>query len=374
MAGTLLYMREPRQATWLELFFDLIFVVAMGKLTHLLAHAHDGHLSHGVWPHFFLTFVPMWWIWVGHTVYNNRFDADTRPHRVATLVLMFLLMPASIFAGKTIFHNHVPFVICYCIARLFIVGMYYGAARRYPEKADFAKAMARTFGIGVFISLASVLFAYPYAVFVFFAGILFDMFGRRYLVRDTIPVDRDHLVERIGLLAIIMLGESVISLAAGLTDVAWDAGTVTTAVSGFILICMIWWIYFDSFPLLIESKRDVDGDAILYSQLSTYISFALLANTILHAVLNDLGMYEFRIMAMTGMFMLYFGKQTAYFVNVPEYRKWILINTCIVLGIAGLSQLLPTPQSILFGVTVSMAVYIGMNYIAQMQLYGKARL
>lgn len=78
----LLYM-QPRQATWLELFFDLIFVVALGKLTHFLVHTHHGHLPGHVWLSFILTFIPMWWIWVGHMVYSNRFDSDSRPHRVA---------------------------------------------------------------------------------------------------------------------------------------------------------------------------------------------------------------------------------------------------------------------------------------------------
>ncbi|MCP4372406.1 MAG: low temperature requirement protein A [Deltaproteobacteria bacterium] len=81
MTKKLLYLTD-RQATWLELFFDLIFVVALGRVTHFLVHVHHGHLSEGIWWKFILVFIPLWWVWVGHTVYSNRFDADTRPHRV----------------------------------------------------------------------------------------------------------------------------------------------------------------------------------------------------------------------------------------------------------------------------------------------------
>ena len=63
MAGTELFYLKSRQATWLELFFDLIFVVALGKLTHFWAHPHHGHLSEHVWLSLILTFIPMWWIW-----------------------------------------------------------------------------------------------------------------------------------------------------------------------------------------------------------------------------------------------------------------------------------------------------------------------
>ncbi len=369
-----LYLCEFRQATWLELFFDLIFVVALGKITHLLSHTHDGHLTPGVWPHFFLVFIPMWWIWVGHTVFSNRFDADTRPHRVATLFLMLLLMVASLQVGDRILHDHTPFVLIYSAARIVIIGLYFAAARKIPKKASFARRTGYTYLAGVLISGCAALVELPAAVFVFYAGILFEVLGRRFIIGRTVPVDREHLVERVGLLAIILLGESVISLSAGMTEMTWDTITVATAITGFILICMIWWIYFDSFPFLIDSKRDVDGDAILYSQLFTYMSFAILANVIRHAIMDDLAIMEFRIMVIVGMVMFYLGKQTAYFVNLPEYRPYLILNTITVLSIAGLSLWLSNPQYILFGVCFSMVVYILANYRAQVRLYGKVRL
>jgi len=374
MTKKLLYMSEPRQATWLELFFDLIFVVALGKLTHLLAHVHDGHLDAGVWPHLILAFIPMWWIWVGHTVYGNRFDSDARSHRVATLLLMFLLMLASVFIGDSLKENHAPFVIVYGIARLFIAWFYFGAASKHPDKAAFAQRTGITFLVGALISASAALLPFQAAVVVFYAGILFDVVGRKFIVTQSIPVDRDHLVERVGLLAIIMLGESVISISASLAGVVWDPLTAITAVVGFLFICMIWWMYFDSFPLLIDSELDSNGDAILVSQLSTYISFAVLANMIRHAILDDLGLADFRIMVVVGVGLFYLGKQTAYYVNRPEYRLPIWLNTISMSIIVGFSLFLPEPQYILFGAAFSKMVYIAMNYRTQVKLYGHAHL
>ena len=77
------------------------------------------------------------------------------------------------------------------------------------------------------------------------------------------------MVERVELLAIILLGESIISMSNGITNVTWDVQTIITASFGFGFVCMIWWIYFDSFVFLIKSKFDVNGIAILYSQLLT---------------------------------------------------------------------------------------------------------
>ena len=149
---------------------------------------------------------------------------------------------------------------------------------------------------------------------------------------------------------------------------------MVTAVIGFSFVCMIWWIYFDSFIFLIRSKFDDNGTAILYSQLLTYMSLAMLANMIGHAILNDLNIVDFRILAIVGMIVFYIGKQTAYIANVPEYRYYNVRNTVVVLTIAGISILLPSPQEILMGMCFSLMIYIGLNYQAQIKLYGSVQM
>lgn len=63
---------QPRHATWLELFYDLVFVVAVSQLAHNLSKdvSLTGFLS------FAALFVPVWWAWIGTTFYANRFDSD----------------------------------------------------------------------------------------------------------------------------------------------------------------------------------------------------------------------------------------------------------------------------------------------------------
>jgi low temperature requirement protein LtrA len=66
---------RERHATWLELFFDLVFVVAVAQLADGLAEHHDGR---GMLE-FLALFVPVWWAWAGFTFYANRFDTTTSP-------------------------------------------------------------------------------------------------------------------------------------------------------------------------------------------------------------------------------------------------------------------------------------------------------
>jgi low temperature requirement protein LtrA len=62
-----------RRATWLELFSDLIFVTAIGELSHSLS----SHLALTSLADFVICFVPIWWCWVGATFYASRFDNDS---------------------------------------------------------------------------------------------------------------------------------------------------------------------------------------------------------------------------------------------------------------------------------------------------------
>ncbi|MEI1375203.1 MAG: low temperature requirement protein A [Nostoc sp.] len=69
---------EERRATWLELFYDLVFVVAVSQLAHNLNE--DISLS-GLFG-FVVLFIPVWWSWIGTTFYANRFDSDDVGHRL----------------------------------------------------------------------------------------------------------------------------------------------------------------------------------------------------------------------------------------------------------------------------------------------------
>ena len=75
---------EERHATWLELFYDLVFVVVVAQLAHRL----KDHLSLPGIAEFALVFIPVWWSWVGTTFYATRFDTDDTLHRVFTVIQM----------------------------------------------------------------------------------------------------------------------------------------------------------------------------------------------------------------------------------------------------------------------------------------------
>ena len=169
------------------------------------------------------------------------------------------------------------------------------------------------FAFGAAISLSSILLEPPWSYVVFYAGIVFDMaallLNRRLHV---VPAHTPHLVERVGLLTIIMLGESVISISAALADIAWNPSNVVAAVSGFVMVSAIWWIYYDSLHLL-EQRKFKTGHSILYSHFFLFVGLAILASLIRHAILGDLDPGDFRQLAAVGTVRFFLGKQYGYY-------------------------------------------------------------
>jgi len=106
----ILYQSKGRHATWLELFFDLVFVAVIGVVTHDLAHTHGGHIGLEQLLRFPLVFIPVWWIWMSHTLYANRFDKDNREHKLFSLSVMGILVIMSTFTKDSLGASFAYFV------------------------------------------------------------------------------------------------------------------------------------------------------------------------------------------------------------------------------------------------------------------------
>ena len=105
--------RVERHATWTELFFDLVFVVAVAQLATGL---HSDATLHGAIA-FVGLFAPVWWTWTNYAYVADLFDADEGPFRLVLLGAMILVggLAATIpdaFEGKT-----AGFVVAYALLR-----------------------------------------------------------------------------------------------------------------------------------------------------------------------------------------------------------------------------------------------------------------
>jgi low temperature requirement protein LtrA len=169
-------------------------------------------------------------------------------------------------------------------------------------------------------------------------------------------VHTEHLIERVGLLTLILLGESVISLSKGLANISWTVERLVTAATGFVTISSIWWVYFDSFHLLTKQKL-ATGDSVLYSHFFVFVGLSILASLIRHAILDDMHVSDFRVLSVIGTICFFIGKQYAYFMERPELRPQLVVNTLVVFVLAGFALLLPRTSYILLGLTATVICY-----------------
>ena len=108
---------DERHATWLELFFDLVFVVAVAQLA-------DG-LGEDPSVHGFLVFtglfVAVWWAWVGYTFYADRFDTDDPPHRILMIAGMFAVAVLASVIPDAFHGATASFALAYAGVRTVVV-------------------------------------------------------------------------------------------------------------------------------------------------------------------------------------------------------------------------------------------------------------
>jgi low temperature requirement protein LtrA len=231
-----------RRATWLELFFDLVFVVAVAELGEVLSN--DATL--GGFLRFLALFVPVWWAWAGFTFYANRFDTDDLLYRLLILVAMFAVAALATTVPDAFEGGSGGFALSYVCVRLVLLVLYGRAIMFVEEGRALARFYFSVFGLAVVVWLVSLAVPEPARYVLWAVALTIEVSapfaGWRLLPQA--PVDPRHLPERFGLLTIIVLGESVFAVVLGVRDVSWEISPALAAGGGFLAAAAIWWIYF----------------------------------------------------------------------------------------------------------------------------------
>lgn len=239
---------EDRSATWLELFFDLCFVVAVAALARGLHSEPDL----GGFLRFFGLFVAVWWSWMIFTWYGSAFDNDDVIYRVTLLAAMLLILglAASVEMVGVESAASVGFLVAYALMRLLLAGLFL-RARHYapPHIRRFVTIYAAGNMAGAAVWLSSLLVPEPARYVVWALGLFVELLGPILAVNalsdPKVSFHPHHITERYGLFTIIVLGESVLAVAVGTADTSWAPAAVLTAALGFVIAACIWWLYFD---------------------------------------------------------------------------------------------------------------------------------
>ena len=242
MAERSLVSPDDQKVTFVELFFDLVFVFGVTQVVKLF---HDG-ITVGHTAQAILVFWLVWWGWTQFTWALNAADTTHPLVELATLAataiafFMAIAIP-SVFRGGALW-----FALPYVLGR--VVGLMLYAKVAYLNNPSQHAAVKR-FSL---ISMSGLL-----AVLIggFFGGSLLYVFWGIAILLDVVAatigarsehwqIHPDHFSERHALFVIIALGESLIVAAAGVASARWTGLLLATGVLAVAATCALWWSYF----------------------------------------------------------------------------------------------------------------------------------
>lgn len=243
---------EHRAATPLELFFDLVFVVAIAQAASGLHHGiADLHVAEALLS-YVMVFFAIWWAWMNFTWFASAYDPDDVLYRLTVFVQL---------TGALILAAGVPMAfaegdwrigaIGYVIMRLALVAQWMRAGRSDPGRRVTARRYAR--GVAC-VQVAWVALIFGPTPTQWMTALFFVLIG----VELAIPAwaerasptrwHPDHIAERFGLLTIIVLGESILAATIAMQAATSEAGLtgplVELAVGALLIVFSMWWLYF----------------------------------------------------------------------------------------------------------------------------------
>ena len=235
---------EERRATWLELFFDLVFVVAIAQLAHNL---QEDFSFLGLFK-FAVLFVPIWWCWIGATFYDTRFDNDGLVDRLITLMQMAIVATMAANLDRGLDSSAIGFALSYIAFRTVLVAQYLHAGYHVSMARGLTSWFAIGFSSSIVFWLISLFVPSPWRFVCWVIGLAIDFVtpltaGKRVV---NVPPHLSHTTERIGLFTIIVLGESVVAVVGGVTEIEWNGASVLIALLGLAIAFSFWWMYFDT--------------------------------------------------------------------------------------------------------------------------------
>ena len=245
--------RDPhethRVATPLELFFDLVFVVAIASAAagwhHGLAEGDLGDLVG-----FLMVFFAIWWAWMNYTWFASSYDCDDVIYRLLTFTIMAGSLMLAAGTPDLFATGQSGLVVAgYAVMRFAMVAMWLRAASNHAE----GRATALTYAVGItavqLLWIARLLLEGRTALMVsFFVLVVLELLVPIVAERHGItPFHPHHIAERYALLTIIVLGEVILAsvqAVQGALRQGAESGLLALIIGGLLTVFSMWWLYF----------------------------------------------------------------------------------------------------------------------------------
>ena len=233
-------MRQGEQVTPLELFFDLVFVLAITQCTQLMSNDPTwAGLGKGL-----LVLGVLWWSWVGYAWLTSVVDPEDDAVRGVMFAAMAGLLVVALCVPKSFGDLGLTFALAYGVVRAAHIGLFVIASRDDPDLRRSVLGLAGSTAVGVaLLAGASSLDGLAQGA-LWGLALALDMAGPYFIGAEGWKLVPRHFAERHGLILIIALGESIVAIGVGVGgDLSFAQGAA--AVVGMGLAAALWWLYFD---------------------------------------------------------------------------------------------------------------------------------
>jgi low temperature requirement protein LtrA len=246
--------REGERVTPLELFFDLVFVLAITECTSLMSHDPTwSGLIQGL-----LVLGVLWWAWAGYAWLTSVIDPEAGGIRLVFFAAMASMLIAAICVPEAFGDLALVFALSIGFFRVAHIALFMIASAESPDLRRSTTALAVSTAIAVtLLAAASAFDGIPQAA-LWVLALALDFGGPYFFGVEGWQLVPGHFAERHGLIVIIALGESIVEIGVGAAG-HLDLGIGVAAVLGVGVAAAMWWVYFDVVAL-VSARRLGDAE------------------------------------------------------------------------------------------------------------------
>jgi low temperature requirement protein LtrA len=275
-------LREGERVTSLELFFDLVFVLALTQCTALIASTPTWE---GVLRAMLILGV-LWWSWGGYAWLTSVVDPEEGSVRLVMLAAMAALLVAALCVPETFGGDALLFACAYAVVRAAHIALFMLASRDDEALRHSVVGLAGSTAVGVGLLVAAGFTNGGVQLGLWGLALALDMGGPFLFGAEGWKLVPGHFADRHGAIIIIALGESIVAIGAGASGRV-DAGVVAAAVLGMLVAGSLWWLYFDVVAIVAErrltnappgrERNEIARDSYSYLHLPMVAGIALVA-------------------------------------------------------------------------------------------------
>jgi low temperature requirement protein LtrA len=258
-----------------------VFVFALTQVTGLLAKdATWTGLGHGL-----LVLAALWWAWAAYTWLTNSVDPEAGLVRLTIFLAMGAMLVASLAVPEAFGDEALVFAVAYLVVRVMHIALYTRAGRSDPDLLGAVLRMTPTSIAGPLLIVGGAFLDEGPRAAVWAVALAIDYLGVLVGRGEGWRVSPGHFAERHGLIVIVALGESIVSVGAG-ADTDLDAGIVGAGLLGIAVAAAMWWQYFDVVAIVAERKLHEATGAARAAQARdsySYLHLPMVAGIILFA-------------------------------------------------------------------------------------------